>query len=78
MHHDQALFTAYKSIYFASSWGNYRAAKKGSLKLSPSLPLHEVLERDYVLMRDMFFGSVPEWGEVLRVIGDFEMEFNEP
>jgi hypothetical protein len=66
----------HKSIYFTSAWASYGTARKGSLKLSPPLNLHDGLEKDFGLMRDMFFGSVSEWGDVLKGIGNFEVEFN--
>lgn len=66
----------HKSIYFASAWANYGAAKKGSLRLSPPSSLLNDLERDFGLMKDMFFGSVPEWDAILKIIRDFEIEFN--
>jgi hypothetical protein len=66
----------HKSIYFASAWANYGAAKKGSLSLSPPPSFLNDLERDFGLMKDMFFGSVPEWNAILKVIRDFEIEFN--
>jgi hypothetical protein len=66
----------HKSIYFASAWVSYGTARKGSLKLSPPLNLHDSLERDFGLMKDMFFGSIPEWSVVLKDIRNFEMEFN--
>jgi hypothetical protein len=66
----------HKSIYFASAWASYGTARKGSLKLSPPLNLHDGLERDFGVMKDMFFGSIPEWSEVLKDIRNFEMEFN--
>lgn len=67
----------HKSIYFASAWANYSAAQKGSLILSPPSFLMESLEKDFSLMKDMFFGNIPEWSMILKVIRDFEMEFNE-
>jgi hypothetical protein len=67
----------HKSIYFASRWASYGTARKGSLKLLPPTILLDDLEKDYSLMKDMFFGNIPEWSEILKVIGDFEMEFNE-
>jgi len=67
----------HKSIYFASTWANYNTAQKGSLKLSPPSFLSEGLEKDFSLMMDMFFGNVPKWNEILKVIRDFEIEFNE-
>lgn len=66
----------HKSIYFASAWANYSEARKGSLKLSPPFAVVDGLERDFSLMKDMFFGSVPEWSEILENIKKFEIEFN--
>lgn len=66
----------HKSIYFASAWASYGTARKGSLKLSPPTVLLEGLGKDFSLMKDMLFGDIPEWSEILRVIGDFETEFN--
>lgn len=69
--------TAHKSIYFASAWASYGTARNGSLKLSPPTMLLDGLEKDFSLMRDMFFGNVPEWSNILKGIEDFEVEFNQ-
>ncbi len=67
---------AHKSIYFASAWANYNTARKGSLKLSPPTILLEGLEKDFSLMKDMFFGSIPKWNQILEAINAFETAFN--
>ena len=67
----------HKSIYFTSAWANYSEAQRGSLKLSPPPHLHDSLEKDYRLMKDMFFGRIPEWPAILKVINQFEIEFNQ-
>jgi len=66
----------HKSIYFASAWANYDTARKGSLKLSPPQRIVADLKRDFGLMKDMFFGPVPDWNDVLNAIEKFESEFN--
>lgn len=66
----------HKSIYFASGWANYETARKGSLMLSPLPRLVEELEKDFHLMRQMFFGELPEWQLILKTIKQFEVEFN--
>jgi hypothetical protein len=66
----------HKSIYFSSSWANYGTARKGTLKLTPPIRLLEELEKDYFLMKDMFFREIPEWRFILKTIEDFEIEFN--
>jgi predicted nucleotidyltransferase component of viral defense system len=66
----------HKDVYFHSSWANYVAAKKGSLKLMPSDRILSELQKDYKLMRDMFFEEPPEWEAVIEAIRGFEGEFN--
>jgi hypothetical protein len=66
----------HKSIYFALAWASYETARKGSLKLSPPQRIVADLKRDFGLMKDMFFGPVPEWNDVLNTIEKFEADFN--
>jgi len=66
----------HKGIYFASAWASYETARKGSLRLSPPQRIVADLKRDYGLMKDMFFGPVPEWSDVLNAIEKFEADFN--
>lgn len=66
----------HKSIYFPSSWANYGAARKGTLKLFPLDRVFKDLERDYALMGSMFFREFPDWGLILKTIRDFETELN--
>lgn len=68
----------HKNIYFASSWANYNAARKKTLKLCPSNPrILKELEKDYALMEAMFFREIPDWKLILETIENFEKEFNE-
>lgn len=67
---------SHKSIYFASNWANYSAARKSTLKLSPPSRIQAELEKDYAQMRLMFFREIPEWGLILETIEKFENEFN--
>jgi len=66
----------HKSIYFASSWANYGAARKETLKLFPPARILKELEKDYVLMNAMFFREIPDWTLILKTIEKFEKEFN--
>jgi hypothetical protein len=66
----------HKSIYFASSWANHQSARKGTLKLLPPARIGEALEEDFVLMKTMFFGDIPEWKLILKTIEEFERQFN--
>jgi hypothetical protein len=67
----------HKSIYFASGWASYGTAQKGTLRLSPPARILEELERDYTLMKAMFFREIPDWNLILKTISVFEREFNE-
>lgn len=66
----------HKKIYFASSWAHYDSAKKGTIKFIPSDRILNELKKDYVLMKPMFFGDAPDWGEMMVCIEKFEKEFN--
>ncbi|OFZ81375.1 MAG: hypothetical protein A2583_15915 [Bdellovibrionales bacterium RIFOXYD1_FULL_53_11] len=65
-----------KAIYFASGWASYATARKGTLKLSPLPRILGDLERDYYLMKQMFFGEIPDWQLILKTIEQFETDFN--
>jgi Nucleotidyl transferase AbiEii toxin, Type IV TA system len=66
----------HKSIYFASAWANYGLAQKGNIRLSPPFSLQGDLEKDFNMMKDMFFGLIPKWSKIVNTIKEFEMEFN--
>ena len=68
---------AHKGIYFSSAWASYGTANKGSLKLLPQARNLAALEIDYEQMKEMFFGDIPNWNDILNVIKKFELEFNE-
>lgn len=77
---DVDLFTRtakHREIYFNWSWMDYRTLRRGTLRL---LPLDSQLadwRRDYQAMTgEMFFGPVPTFDAIMRVIGDFERAFN--
>ena len=66
----------HKSIYFASGWANYGAARQKTLRLSPPNRVQMELRKDYELMQAMFFGNAPNWDDIVRQIDRFEREFN--
>lgn len=66
----------HKKVYFASTWANYDAARKGTLRLTPPARINAELEKDYGQMEPMFFGQIPEWKSILKAIKEFETEFN--
>jgi len=67
----------HRGIYFSWSWMDYSTLRRGALRLVP-LPEQETEWRqDYQAMQDeIFFDEVPNFDEVLRVVRDFQKEFN--
>ena len=67
----------HRKIYFNWSWMDYSTLSRGTLRVVP-LPEQEAEWRqDYQAMSgEMFFGEVPDFDEVLRVIGEFQEGFN--
>ena len=43
----------------------------------PPSHILESLEKDFSLMKDMFFGAIPDWLTILKTISAFEVEFNQ-
>ena len=57
---------------------NYATLKPGTLRLLPAPDERLAWAQDYAAMREtMFFGEAPEFGEILRVVGEFERRFNQ-
>src|SRR5690606_23529288 len=77
---DTELFqrvAAHREVYFRWTWMDYSTLKPGALRLTP--PDHRLAawRIDFQKMRGaMFFGTVPEFDEILRVVGEFERGFN--
>jgi hypothetical protein len=78
---DPGLFdrvAEHRQVFFRHTWVDYASLRPGSLRLVPVESKKLDWERDYNAMRaEMFFGEVPTFEEILRVVGDFETQFNE-
>ena len=78
---DPGLFqrvAAHREIFFRWSWVDYSTLRPGSLRLIPSDDQLAAWRQDFQIMRsEMFFGDVPKFDEILRVVGDFEKRFNQ-
>jgi hypothetical protein len=66
----------HKTVFFPSGWARYAEAHRGSLRLVPVPGRTPALAADYDSMREMFFGEHLAFGEVLRILGEWEVEFN--
>lgn len=78
---DPGLFkrvAAHREIFFRWSWVDYTTLRPGSLRLVPPADQLAPWRQDYQTMRsEMFFGDVPKFDEILRVVGEFEKRFNQ-
>lgn len=70
---------AHREIYFNWSWMDYGTLRKGALRLLPLESQMQDWRRDYQAMAgEMFFGKVPAFDEIMRVVGKCEKRFNDP
>lgn len=64
-------------ICFNSGDLDLKNAVPGSLVLTPSQKMIDVLNRDYKAMSGMIFGEIPEFSDVLHAISNLEHEINQ-
>lgn len=67
----------HKSLYSRSGWANYDTVKQGTFKAIPEKRVLDAMEKDYSAMSEMFFEEVPTWRKIVRLLKEFEDEFNE-
>jgi hypothetical protein len=68
----------HREMFFRWSWMDYTTLRPGLLRIAPSPIQVSRWQADYDAMRrEMFHGEVPVFGEVIRVISEFEREFNQ-
>lgn len=77
---DRSLFdrvAAHRAIFFRWSWMDYATLRPGSLRLVPPADQLAAWRNDYRDMKkEMFFGEVPTFDEILRVVASFERQVN--
>jgi len=66
----------HKSRFFPAAWARYDLAGAKTLKLTPNDNLREKLRADYRNMREMIFGQVPEFDDIMDIIAALEAEIN--
>lgn len=79
---DGALFgrvAAHRAVFFRRSRDAQASFAPGSLRIVPAADRLAQWRRDYEAMREsMFFDEVPDFAEILSVVGRFERNFNSP
>lgn len=72
-----ARVAQHKALFFKSSWAKYDEARKGSLRISPPDGRVAALQADYGRMKEMFFGEPPAFDEMLQLLKQWEVGFNQ-
>lgn len=66
----------FKSKFYRCKWAKYEEAYVGTIKLVPNKIYLSELEQDYLKMRNMMFGKIPEFSAVLDEVMRLEKEIN--
>jgi hypothetical protein len=68
---------AHRQVFFRHTWVDYSTLNPGQLRLVPAEDDRSDWQTDYESMqREMFYGDVPTFDEILAVVGDFQSRFN--
>ena len=67
---------AFKMKFYPRAWAKYSEAKPGSLKLLPPNYRFSSLEKDYSAMKDMLFGNIPSFNDIIDTLTQLEIEIN--
>lgn len=62
--------------FYPYNWANYDEIYKGSLNLIPSNETLKILKKDYESMKEMIFGNIPEFDDILKELEIFEETLN--
>ncbi len=66
----------FKKKFYPRGWARYEDAKPGTIKLTPPDYRMSEVEKDYLNMRQMFFGDFPAFRELMEYIQELESEIN--
>jgi len=64
------------SKFYYTKGASYETAKIGSIKLVPSEETISILKKDYEQMKNIFFGEIPLFDEILETLKNLEKEIN--
>lgn len=66
----------FKKKFYHVNWAKYDEAAPGTLKLFPPDYRLAELRKDYIAMKDMFYGEIPNFDDVMESIRLLEAEIN--
>ena len=66
----------FKDKFYYRKWARYDLARPGTMKLLPTDRVRKELRKDYLTMRNMFFGNPPSFEDIVDSIKTLEDEIN--
>ena len=66
----------HKQEFYRCGWAKYEEAIPGSLRIVPHERLKQHLAKDYHEMREMIFGEVPRFEDIMSCLHDVELKIN--
>lgn len=67
----------FKTKFYRDNWANYDECLQNNLKLVPPDYRLKELEKDYTKMREMFYGEIPTFSEILKQLKIIENLIND-
>jgi len=72
-----ASVVEFKKKFYPRGWAKYDEAIEGTLKLVPPPHVHEEMIKDYESMKEMKFGTIPTFDEIINSLTLLEQEINQ-
>ena len=66
----------FTQMFYPCSWARYDLAKPPTYRLIPENHMKRFLYGDYEKMKEMFFGEIPSFDEILENLTELESEIN--
>lgn len=67
---------AFKNQFYPRGWARYDLACPGTFKLIPPPRVLDVMRKDYESMKEMMFGTIPDFEEIMSGLKKLEAEIN--
>ena len=71
-----AQVVAFKMKFYPRGWARYEDAKPGTMRLVPPDSRITALKADYSSMKEMIFGDIPPFSQILSAVRTLEDEIN--
>ena len=68
---------AFKQKFYYAKGAHYETATLSSIELLPKEPVLSALKEDYQAMRNMIYGNIPEFEEILKFLERLQEEIHE-